>query len=535
MAGKIAEFYAEITADASKFNAGMSSVDESLRRTQGNFTGLSQTQLSVLTTMASLAVGAASALQSTVNAAQDYDQTVQQLSLVTGQSAESSSRMIQVMDDLKVSSDALTVAQKKLAGEGLALNIDTLAKLSDQYIAIQDPAEKAAFLTEKFGKQGFQFAMAMSQGGDALRSMNDAVDENLIVTDAAIQASEKYRLALDALDDTKSALAITTGNKLLPFEARALDMANDLIIAHEKEGASLWDYQAVLEFVNMRIAKGREEQMAAKDAINAHADALDGIIPLTDQYGQAINELAVSNEGFLKTLSSVQKVEEDYASTAEKLNKERIAIENKKAKAIAAGWDASSDKIKEYDNALAENSAAAKKNADEHELASHRVVLSLLEQQLSQGGLTDAELNFLLQKGQAWGVYSQKVVDETKKAIAQVNALTAAINTIPTERTFTQFVLVNGSTNAGGIGTIGGGSDNNPTTPWAVGGAFRVPPSYGYEGFNMGGMATASGGETITVTPKGQTNTMGGGWAIDYDRMGAIISLAVRDAVAGIL
>jgi hypothetical protein len=40
--------------------------------------------------------------------------------------------------------------------------------------------------------------------------------------------------------------------------------------------------------------------------------------------------------------------------------------------------------------------------------------------------------------------------------------------------------------------------------PYANGGSFVVPASYGYEGFNMGGIATASSGETITATPQGQ-------------------------------
>jgi hypothetical protein len=40
--------------------------------------------------------------------------------------------------------------------------------------------------------------------------------------------------------------------------------------------------------------------------------------------------------------------------------------------------------------------------------------------------------------------------------------------------------------------------------PLALGGEFMIPMGYGYEGFGLGGIATASGGETVTVTPKGQ-------------------------------
>ena len=37
---------------------------------------------------------------------------------------------------------------------------------------------------------------------------------------------------------------------------------------------------------------------------------------------------------------------------------------------------------------------------------------------------------------------------------------------------------------------------------FASGGQFTIPMGFGYEGFNLGGMATASGGETVTITPK---------------------------------
>lgn len=48
---------------------------------------------------------------------------------------------------------------------------------------------------------------------------------------------------------------------------------------------------------------------------------------------------------------------------------------------------------------------------------------------------------------------------------------------------------------------------------YAEGGQFVIPDQYGYEGFNMGGMATASGGETVTITPRGK----GGGMVLNLN------------------
>ncbi len=47
---------------------------------------------------------------------------------------------------------------------------------------------------------------------------------------------------------------------------------------------------------------------------------------------------------------------------------------------------------------------------------------------------------------------------------------------------------------------------NNSPLKLALGGEFMIPMGYGYEGFGLGGIATASGGETVTVTPKGQAS-----------------------------
>jgi len=41
----------------------------------------------------------------------------------------------------------------------------------------------------------------------------------------------------------------------------------------------------------------------------------------------------------------------------------------------------------------------------------------------------------------------------------------------------------------------------------AGGGSFIVPSSFGYEGFGLGGIATASAGEKVTVTPTGKSSS----------------------------
>jgi len=48
-------------------------------------------------------------------------------------------------------------------------------------------------------------------------------------------------------------------------------------------------------------------------------------------------------------------------------------------------------------------------------------------------------------------------------------------------------------------------NDFRGTQPHASGGDFLIPMGYGNEGFAMGNGDTASGGETVSITPKGQS------------------------------
>jgi hypothetical protein len=83
--------------------------------------------------------------------------------------------------------------------------------------------------------------------------------------------------------------------------------------------------------------------------------------------------------------------------------------------------------------------------AKERELQSHQFVLNLLEQRLAEGGLTDDELNFLLERGKAWGIYSDTVINDARNAISEANNLAQSISNIPSNKTTTittQYVSV---------------------------------------------------------------------------------------------
>lgn len=452
-------------------------------------------------------------LADVVNDTIAYADEVRRLGEITGLSAEESSRLIQVSDDLKISTEDLTKAQKKLTSEGLSLSIETLAQLSDQYRAIQDPAEKAAFLTDKFGKAGYKFAEAMQKGGSALKEMNDSISDNLVLTQDSVDAAREYEKSIDDLQDTFMGLKVTVGNAVIPVLDDLVGGMNDFIKIQDdanklmETGENTYRRAAIAQATIEEVTRRNAE--ASNSAANSYKDWAQAIEETSGSLGnlgtdlasaeEAMKEMTETNKGFLSLLGTMQSADESYNEKSKSLTEERIQLESDRAAALAAGWWEGSEKILEYDQKLEENKQKTIENADEFDLQNKRIMLGYIERQLTADGtLTDTELQWLLEKGVAWGVYSQTVVNETAKAIEEANKLAEAINTIPSERTFLMSVLVQGADAVGGLGSgfgqWGGGK--------ALGGSVSGGTSY---------MVGEHGPERFTPNTSGTITPNGGG------------------------
>lgn len=157
-----------------------------------------------------------------------YNTEIHNLSLASGQSMEATSRLVQVMDDFGVTTDDILTATRALTREGLAPNIETLAKLSDQYVALNGPAEKNEFIIKNLGRAGLQWAEALSKGGDALKKMNADVAEGLIATQQSYEAAQTYVIALDNWHESIQALQMSLGNTFLPILTEVVNHTLDL-------------------------------------------------------------------------------------------------------------------------------------------------------------------------------------------------------------------------------------------------------------------------------------------------------------------
>lgn len=462
-----------------------------------------------------------------------YDEQIRKLAEVSGTGAEESSRLIQVMDDFKLSADDVFMATKALTKEGLSPTIDTLAQLSDQYNKLNPGQERAEFLMTNFGKSGLKFAEAMSKGGDALKQMGTEVEKSLIRTDAQVAKTRLAEMQFDKVTDKIQAYKVEVGTSLIGMlDGSTVAIQRNAMALFEQEHGYKINVQHLQHYTQAEQDAWEEasrlatEQYLVANGMDVSSEATDGMTESLEDQAAALKEVSDLNNELLDLVGTMQSSEESFNQKIKDNMDERFELEKEKRDLLSQGYTEESEEIQAINDKLQENTDAAIANADEHELQNRRIILGLLERQLTQDGiLDDKELTWLLEKGVAWGIYSDTVISEAKAAMAEADNLAGAINAIPNNKTITI--------------TMEMPSNLDPTASAAPVGTHRrsnasgldtmIPMSFGNEGFNAGGLGTISGGERVTITPRGQTNQQQG-MSIDYSKLARSIVSAEQQA-----
>lgn len=382
---------------------------------------------------------------------QKYAGEVRDLALATGTSAEEASTLLQVLDDFEIQSGDLTAAMRAMKEKGLVPTIDTLARLSDEYKAIQDPAERLKFAQDNLGRSSAKFLLVLDQGGDTLREYAGEVNKNLILTDEQIKKAERQRLAVDAVSDTWQGLKLKVGEAvgeiILGFEEyiKVSEEVNRL----QKEGGDELEKANVhnetqlrlYALNNVKIREFTDGLDSAGVSYRAMAEAVQGeVLPALEDEAKKLEELSKKNQDYLSLVDTLTKSEQDYAENMKDLTTKHEELLTEKKKLISQGYWEEGETIQEVNRKLAENEEAQRDAAEEAELASRRRILAMLEENLAVEGLTTDEMNYLLNLGQQWGIYTDTAVAEAQKAIEEVNNLTNAFNNLPTEKTMSIYI-----------------------------------------------------------------------------------------------
>lgn len=356
------------------------------------------------------------AYAATVGKTLEYANEVRSLSQISGESAKETSRFIQVLDDYKLTTDDAMAATRAMTKNGLVPNIETLAKLSDQYLSITDAQERNEFVIKNLGKSGLQWVEVLNKGSAAIRAQGAAVSEGLLLNEEMLRQARELEIAQDDWNDTMQEVSLTLGTKALPtltnltkYTLEASRATSDEIATWEKLIPPLNAVHTLYISVREALTGEKEATVASTQANAENAVQREKTKEEIKTEQDALRALTQANNDYLSLVGSLTESMADYEKRHDDIQRE----------------------LSEGNITVQEAQKRWRELADEQDRASHRMILNMLQQQLAADGLTNAETSYLLDLGLKWGIYSQRAVDEARRAQAEVARLTQEFNNVP--------------------------------------------------------------------------------------------------------
>jgi hypothetical protein len=373
------------------------------------------------------------ALDATTGATVEYANEVRLLGQINGQTAESNSRLIQTLDDYKVSVDDITTASKKLKDNGLTPTIDTIATLAEKYQSIQDPAEKLKFAQDNLGKSSKAWLEVLKQSPEVLRQQAAGINENLILTQKQLDAARRLELAEDAKNDAMQELSVTIGNKLIPVQTSVIDgfniLARSIEIAKE-EGLNFADAS---DKAGYEIWQEREAMLAMSEAADGASESTEDLAESQKEAEDAAKSLSTAYQGLLSSMFSIQGENESYEQAIKDLDQSDEDLIAKKNQLIiayqqevaangqtSAGLSEYTANMLEVNQAIEANIEARANAAEDLKQQSEQRQYDLVQERLGADGLiSSGEFEFLQDLAVQKGLVSRAAADQ---AIAESRA-----------------------------------------------------------------------------------------------------------------
>lgn len=259
----------------------------------------------------------------TINDFVEYSNSVQDTAMMLGITNEEASTLIQVADDARISVGELTTAFRFAARDGITPNIDTLIQLGAQYKAIEDPAERLAFVMDTFGARGAAMARILSLSGEEIASMAaEAEAAGLVMDDAMVGSAEDARMAMDTMKDSVDGLklafaglvgpgfaAFTDGaaalvrsmTKIVQQDSQVLQSVLDLDLSFGELYSETWaviytdrTWSDVIDENTAAVATETAVIVTATDAVMDQAQVTRAAVPTFENYSGAVMDAATA-------------------------------------------------------------------------------------------------------------------------------------------------------------------------------------------------------------------------------------------------
>jgi len=258
MSTKIASLHAEITGDNTKLNAALT--DSKTKLT--GFSGSVGSSMQMLKSFAITAIATGAAMKvmydgfnMTVGAVVELAAQTRSMSRLSGDTAENTSKMIEVTGDLKIGYEQLSASMKAATRQGIDTSVTGLMKLSDTYLSLNKGVERSQWLLKTFGRSGEDMGALMEIGAAGIQKYLDAINGGQVITQEAMVSAREYEVAVEGLTDAWESFALTVGQKVVPALADLLGNANTVLDPGKAAHAALVQHNQDM----MQSAKGYTE------------------------------------------------------------------------------------------------------------------------------------------------------------------------------------------------------------------------------------------------------------------------------------
>lgn len=451
--------------------------------------------------------------QATVTKLVQYADTVRTLKDITGETSEEMSRVVQLTDDYKISAENLTMVQKTLAQQGKSLSIETLAKMSDEYLKLNTGTERQLYLTKNLGREGDEYAGILSQGGEAIRDQSSAISEHLILSEDQLKKARELEIAQDNLNDSWDAATIAIGTKLIPEFVELVNWITDTTVVID----TLFNKEQMLLDANGKWTQQLGEQGATYEEyarkILENARATGDLHYSVESYLKMIDSGKEVPAKLAERIGLLSQAEYDLKYNTDDATESLVRMRNEAPKTeqaideVGVKTRVASDYFKQLTTELIYNHLAASMDKDAQlELA-------------RQMGLVNEETYFTINSlddlTKKYDINRDGVIDLSEKTGQYDQQLAAIIdkqNQLK-DKTVTYTIYTN---QISGGGPVTGGGQSTLPKPGAVqmaqaaGGSGIVPPGYNHDNFLVG----LSSGERYDVKPSsrvGASDKGGGG------------------------
>lgn len=354
--------------------------------------------------------------------------------------------------------------------------------------------------------------------GGAAKAINDAGDgsENLKI------ASENLNEEIGKRFIPATRMWNELWTKVFDNWTKGVSHANAQNEAMRKLGITWVQGMGYVQNGSQITYEAAQAAIQAQIALDGEAESLKVVAESAEMSEAALQSMTETNKDMVSLTASFTQAEQSYFESSKSLEEERQSLLLKRADLIKKGYSETSQAVKDVDKALENNQTKINEAADEYEKATNRIILGYMQQQfMADGVLTDDEVNWLLAKGVAWGIYSETAVEKMKLVQAEWEGWE------PGDKNAT-FTITTKQIQEGAVVDWSNGYYNS-VGQWvqkkhANGADFIVPPGFPNDSYKIG----VQSGEHVQVTPASQVKPPEA--AIDYRKLADTLVYAMKRA-----